>query len=114
VEFAILETDGQLSVLKKSQYQPLTPNDMGVSTQYKGISTELIYDGVVVDANLKQVNLDRKWLMAELRKRGIKGPSEVLLALLQTSGELYVDLYDDRGKVSTDISDEEERRKDST
>ncbi len=114
VEFAILETDGQLSVLKKSQYQPLTPNDMGVSTQYKGISTEVIYDGVVVDANLKQVNLDRKWLMAELRKRGIKGPSEVLLALLQTSGELYVDLYDDRGKVSTDISDEEERRKDST
>ena len=106
VEFAVMETNGHLSVLKKSQYQPLTPNDMGIPTQYKGISTELIYDGVIVDQNLKQVNLDRKWLMGELRKRGIKDPSKVFLATLDTSGGLYVDLYDDRGKISTYVTDE--------
>lgn len=106
VEFAVMETGGQLSVLKKSQYQPVTPNDMGIPTRYKGLSTELIYDGVIVEANLKQVNLDRQWLMRELGNRGVRDPSQVFLALLDTSGNLYLDLYDDRGKVATDVSDE--------
>lgn len=42
VEFAVLEPNGQLSVLKKSQNLPLTPYDMSIATEYKGISTELI------------------------------------------------------------------------
>ena len=90
VEFAILETNGQLSVLKKSNYQPLTPQDMNIPTRYAGISTELIYDGVVVEQNLKQVNLDRAWLEKKLLNLGIKDPSEVLLASLNTAGELIM------------------------
>ena len=78
VEFAVLEISGKLSVQKKSQYQPVTPKDLNISTSYKGISTELIYDGVVVDQNLKQLNLDYQWLNIQLRKQGIKDPSEVL------------------------------------
>ena len=105
-----METGGQLSVLKKSQYQPLTPNDMGITTKYKGLSTELIYDGVVVEANLKQVNLDRKWLTRELGNHGVKDPSQVLLALLDTSVKLYVDLYYYLWNVATDVSDEVGKR----
>jgi len=108
VEFAVFEKNGDLSVLKKSQYQPVTPKDLNLSTTYKGISTELIYDGIIVDQNLKQVNLDRNWLKAELEKRGIKDPLEVFLALLDTSGELYIDTYADHLNSLngvTDISD---------
>ena len=71
VEFAVLETNGQLSVLKKSQYLPVTPQDLKIPTVYKGMSTELIYDGKIIEQNLKQVNLDRHWLEEELKKQGI-------------------------------------------
>lgn len=105
VEFAVLEISGNLSVLKKTQYQPVTPSDMNISTKYKGISTELIYDGIVIYENLKQVKLSREWLEKELRKMNINGPSDVFLACLDQSGKLYVDKYKDRMKNVTDIGD---------
>ncbi|GKX29522.1 DUF421 domain-containing protein [Vallitalea longa] len=95
VEFAVLETNGNLTVLKKSQFQSLTPKDMNISTNYVGLSTELIYNGVVMGHNLKKVSLDEKWLDSQLKTRGIKSPLEVYLAMLNTTGELYIDLYKD-------------------
>ncbi len=105
VEFAVLEVSGKLTVLKKAQHQPLTPKDMNMKTKYKGISTEIIYNGVVVENNLKQVKKDRKWLETELKNQGIKDISEVFYAELETSGKLYVDKYKDKIKNKTDISD---------
>jgi len=105
VEFAVLETDGKLSVLKKSQLLPVTPRDLNISTNYFGISSELIYDGVVIEENLKQVNLSPQWLESELQKQGISHPSQVFLASLNTTGELYIDTYKDYLKRIVDISD---------
>lgn len=105
VEFAVLETSGNLSVLKKSEYQPVTPKDLKLPTDYKGLSTELIYDGVVIDQNLKQVNLNRQWLYGQLAKQGVKDPAEVFLAVLDTAGNLYVDTYRDKVKRLSDPSD---------
>ncbi|HHX10068.1 MAG TPA: DUF421 domain-containing protein [Firmicutes bacterium] len=105
VEFAVLETRGRLSVLLKTQHQPLTPKDMNIPTDYQGLSKELIYDGIIIDANLRQVHLDRKWLMKELRKQGIKHPSEVFVATLDTSGNLYIDKYEDHIADPSDISE---------
>ncbi|QUH31281.1 DUF421 domain-containing protein [Vallitalea guaymasensis] len=95
VEFAVLETNGKLTVLKKSQFQSLTPKDMNLSTDYMGLSTELIYNGVVMEHNLEKIDLDEKWLDSQLKTRGIKNPLEVYLAVINTSGELYIDLYKD-------------------
>ncbi len=105
VEFAILETDGKISVLKKSQYEPVTPNDLKIPTRYRGISTELIYDGVIIEENLRRLNLDRLWLDRQLKKLRIKSPGEVFLAVLDTGGQLYIDKYEDHLKSMTDISD---------
>lgn len=105
VEFAVVEVNGQLSVLKKSQYQTVTTQDLDISTNYQGISTELIYDGVVVEQNLRQVNLDRTWLDDQLRIQGINDPSEVFLANLDTQGNLYIDKYQDHLQKITDIGD---------
>jgi uncharacterized membrane protein YcaP (DUF421 family) len=105
VEFAVLETNGQLSVLKKTNYQPLTPQDLNIPTRYAGISTELIYDGVVVEQNLKQANLDQAWLEKRLQIMGINDPSEVFLAALNTQGELYIDTYRDHVKKIEDVGD---------
>lgn len=105
VEFAVLETNGKLSVLKKSQYAPVTPHDLNIPTQYKGINTEIIYDGIVIDENLRRVHHDRPWLDQQLKSLNIKSPGEVFLALLDTQGQLYVDRYNDHLKAMVDVSD---------
>jgi len=105
VEFAVLETNGKIAVLKKSQHAPVTPHDLNIPSKYKGLTTELIYDGVVIEENLKRVQRDRPWLDQQLKSLNIKSPGEVFLALLNTEGKLYVDRYRDHLKTMTDISD---------
>lgn len=107
VDFAIIESNGQLSVLKKAEYEPLTAKDMNISKSPTGISTELIYDGILIEQNLKQLNKSKKWIMNQLKIQGIKHVSEVFLATLTPSGSLYVDKYKDHIKKITDISDYE-------
>lgn len=106
VEFAVLEPHGQLSVLKKSQNQPITPQDLGLSTQYKGLSSEIIRDGKVVEQNLKQNNLSYEWLFKELQSQNIRHFEEVLLATLSTDGKLYVDLRSDNPSYVQRIEDD--------
>ncbi len=111
VEFAVLETNGKLSVQKKSQYQPLTPEDMNLETNYKGLSTELIYDGIIIEPNLKQINLDKNWLINILNKNNIYNPAEVFFADLSTDGFLYIDMYDDNNiKIPVEVSDDPQKR----
>ncbi len=105
VDFAIIETNGQLSVLKRPEYAPLTAQDMNISTTSTGISTELIYDGILIDQNLRQLNKSKKWIMHQLNIQGIKDVSEVFLATLTPSGSLYLDKYKDHIKKITDIGD---------
>jgi len=105
IEFAVLETTGKISILLKSQFAPLTPSDIKIATNYQGITTELIYDGVIIEENLKRVNLDRDWLDSQLKSLKIKSPGEVFLATLNTEGKLYVDKYDDHITAMINLSD---------
>jgi len=105
VAYAIMEPNGQLSVLKKAEHQPLTPLDMNIQKPQSGISTELIYDGILIKENLRQLNKDEKWLMEELKKHGINSINEVCFASLDQSGSLYIDKYDDHIKKIIDIGD---------
>ena len=95
VEFAILEPHGQLSVLKKSQYLTLTPKDMNFSTNYKGVSSEIIRDGKIVAQNLEQNKLTHEWLFNQLAAQGVSKVEDVYLATLSTDGVLYIDLLKD-------------------
>lgn len=90
VEVAILETNGELSVIPKSQRRPLVPADLDVKTDYEGLPLVLVVDGVVNKSNLRQASLDDQWLTARLQERGIESVEEVLLASLDTVGRLFV------------------------
>lgn len=89
VEFAVLETNGQLSVLPKSQKRPVTPEDMKLKTQYEGLPLDFIIDGKVIQKNLEKAHLSEAWLREELSKFRIRDPREVLFASLDASGKLY-------------------------
>lgn len=96
IEFAVIEPSGQLSILSKSQSRPVTPADLNLPTRYEGLGTVLVSDGQIRARNLKMVGLSEDWLRNELSRRGVSVP-EVVLAQLDTSGKLYVDLRDDGG-----------------
>lgn len=91
VEFAILESNGQVSVIKKSQARPVTPADLGLPTEYVGIPTVLVEDGQVLYENLVKVHLDMTWLNERLRAFGIQDVNQVFLASLDTSGKLFIE-----------------------
>jgi uncharacterized membrane protein YcaP (DUF421 family) len=105
VAYAIIEPNGAISVLKKPEYLPLTPKDMNITVKPTGIGTEMIYDGIVIKENLRQLNKDEKWLSKELKKHGIKDYAEVFLLTLDPGGNLYIDKYEDHIMKVTDIGD---------
>ncbi len=89
VEFAVMETNGGLSVVSKSQCRPVKPKDLGVPTPYEGLPYPLVIDGNVNYENLSKVKLDEIWLKGELAKFGITSFQQVLFASLDTEGNLY-------------------------
>ncbi|MBO8129318.1 MAG: DUF421 domain-containing protein [Peptococcaceae bacterium] len=92
IEFAILETNGQLSVIPKSQKRPVCPEDLQIPTQYEGLPVTLIIDGKVNESSLKDINLSIDWLRKELGRFGITDLKKVLFASLDTTGKLFYQL----------------------
>lgn len=89
VEFAILETGGQLSVIPKSQKRPVQPEDLKLDTKYEGLPATLVVDGQVNNQDLAKIHKDENWLKQELSKLGIKNIKDVLMASLDTGGKLF-------------------------
>ncbi|ABR49846.1 protein of unknown function DUF421 [Alkaliphilus metalliredigens QYMF] len=102
VEFAIVEDSGNISVLKKSHYQPLTPNDMEIQSHYKGLSVPLIVEGKVYERNLKKLNLDKMWLKAQLKNNNINHFNEVFYVDINTEGKLYISKVMEPNNISND------------
>lgn len=92
IEFAILETNGEISVIPKSQKRPVNPADLQLPTKYEGIPITLIIDGFVFDNNLSKINLTKDWLRSELDKFGVRNFKQVLLASIDTEGNLFYQL----------------------
>ena len=107
VELAIFEINGELSVLQKPEYLPLTPKDLKIPGSQSGLSTEVIQDGIIIEQNLLQRKKDRNWLLQQLRANGIEDVQQVFYALILPNDQLYVDKYEDHVSEKSDIGDYE-------
>ncbi|MGE8206527.1 DUF421 domain-containing protein [Heyndrickxia sp. NPDC080065] len=104
VQFAIVEPNGELSVLKKPDYRYLTRKDIGLfSSEGNQFPIELIMERKMVEQNLTDNGLTKEWLITELSKRGFN-LSDVFYAVKGTNNHLYFDLYKDR--ISSPIDKE--------
>jgi len=88
VEFAILETSGQISVVLKPEKRALRPDDFNIDAKYEGIAYDLVIDGKIMGDNLKKINKDYNWLEDEVRKFNLK-PEEALLVVLNGDGTIF-------------------------
>lgn len=99
VHYAILETNGQLSVLKKAGQEAATKKDVNASAPVpKYIPTEVIAEGKITDKNLTELNLTEEWLYEQLKKQGIGNAEHIFYAEVQTDGSLHVDMKSEGGK----------------
>jgi uncharacterized membrane protein YcaP (DUF421 family) len=93
VEYAIFETDGSLSVLKKSMLQSPTRKDVNAKPERVVLPISLILDGELDKDNLKEANLTEEWLKEELRKQEINDYKQVMYAEYKEGEGLYVYPY---------------------
>lgn len=96
VDYAILEPNGILSILKKPEYQGTQKYDLKIyPSSPKIIPTEIITDGKLIKRNLLEIGKSKDWLYSELKKANIKSIEEVFYAEIQTNGKLYIQKIDD-------------------
>jgi uncharacterized membrane protein YcaP (DUF421 family) len=93
VEFAILETGGQLNVIPKSNKRSLTPEDLNIEPPYENIPYTFVMDGQIHHQNLAKANRDVSWLSHQLKKRNLKA-KDVLYAGLDSSGDFEIRIYE--------------------
>ena len=90
VEYAILEPNGELSIMKKSSKDPVTKEDLQITPEPEGIPSEIIVDGKIVEKNLPELGYTYQELEAELQTQGISDIKTVLFAELQKDRSLYI------------------------
>ncbi|WP_249870102.1 YetF domain-containing protein [Oceanobacillus saliphilus] len=90
VEVGILEANGTISVLKKSDYQTPTRKDMKLSPQEVNIPITLVNDGEIIYDNLKEKNLTEVWLKGKLREQGYNDIEDIFYVEYSKDSELIV------------------------
>ena len=93
VQYAILETSGQLSVILKAPKQPVTAEQMSVVTEYEGLPINLILDGKLVKENLAGAKLTEEDIEKRLRKDNLT-IEDVFYANIDATGEFYIEEKD--------------------
>lgn len=88
VEYAILETSGQISVILKSEKRAVTTEDLNLNVDKTQISYDLVLDGKIMYENLKKIGKDEQWLVKEIQKFKIR-PEQALIFVKSGDGTFY-------------------------
>jgi uncharacterized membrane protein YcaP (DUF421 family) len=94
VEFAVMETTGDINVLLKSNRKTITPYDLGQKVASQTEPQTVILDGNMLDEPLASMGLNREWLKLQLEKLGVS-LTNVFIGQVDSYGDLYLDLFDD-------------------
>ena len=98
VEFAVMETTGDINVSLKADKKPVTSYDLGKKVATKAEPQTVILDGNILDEGLTNSGLNQGWLRTELENKGV-ALENVFIGQVDSSGDLYLDLFDDMIQV---------------
>ena len=96
VEYAILETSGQVTVIQKPEKRNTIPEDFNIVPEYEGIPYDLVVDGKVMMKNLKLIGKNYAWLKKQVEKFDIK-PEEALIVTLDGKGQIFCQKKESKG-----------------
>lgn len=90
IQTAILESNGQISILPKATKRPATPEDFGLNPTQNFPLASVVIDGNILYRNLHQTGKDEKWLLKQLHSQGAKDIKDVMYASCSTDGQVEV------------------------
>lgn len=88
VEYAILETSGQVTVIQKPDKRTTIPKDFNITPEYEGIPYDLVVDGKVMYKNLKTIGKDYNWLKKQVNKFNME-PEEALIVTFDGGSQMF-------------------------
>ena len=89
VEYAVLETNGQLNIILAPAQQPVTAEQMQIETEDTGYFSILINNGRILRDNLKRMGRDERWLQKQVQQRGTQCIEDVYLLMMNDAGQIY-------------------------
>ncbi|QXM06656.1 DUF421 domain-containing protein [Crassaminicella indica] len=90
VEFAILETNGDLSIVPKAEKKTVTLEDMHIKPPDNDLPVTLIIDGHINEHNLSNIDCSKDWLISQIKAKGVKNPKDVLFCYIDANKNVYV------------------------
>lgn len=97
IHYAILETNGQLSVLPYSAHCPVTPEDLSLRVPEENLCASVVLDGCFNPPGMQLMGQTPASLRTLLQKLGYPDPSEILICTYSDSGEIF--LQDKKGNT---------------
>ncbi len=88
VDYAILETNGQMSIIPKGVSRPLHIQDLGIKAPDPGLPLTIVIDGTVIKHNLKLFNLTEKDILEKIKDKGITNLKQVFFASIDSTGTI--------------------------
>lgn len=90
VSYAIMEANGEMSILAKAPYKQLNPSDMDLKVKKECLPANLIIDGKIMYNNLSTLNKDEDWLIKKLKEKGCSNISDVLLCTISQNEKVTI------------------------
>lgn len=89
IDFAVLEANGKVSFMPKSENKPATIKDLNLKSEKQGLCANVIIDGNIMNKHLKSIGKDEDWLIHELKIKG-KEKADILLATVDINDKLVL------------------------
>ena len=99
IEYAILEANGDISILPKSKYRTLNTSDMNLKVKEEGLCRNIIIDGKIMKENLNSIGKNKDWVFQQLKVKGYNSLSKILLMTID--GKDNVKVYE-ASKIGND------------
>ena len=90
VLYAIMQTNGSLSVMPRAMYAPLTPEDMKIQKENATLPIIILAEGKMQKNNMAMAKLTEKNFVAQLKQLGFSNLKELALINLDQEGTLYI------------------------
>lgn len=88
VDYAILETSGQVSIIPKAEKNNVRVEDLNIEPNYEGYPRIVVMEGKIIENNLKALNKNEKWLYEKIKSLKIK-LEKILIMIVDESGKIY-------------------------
>lgn len=92
--YAIIQTNGKITVLPRSPYSPITANDLNIEKEKSSLPIVVFAEGKIMKENAERAKIDNMFLKSQIEFAGYKNLNDILLITLNSEGKMYIQPHD--------------------